>query len=200
MSEHYYTKQPTTATNIKLFSTTLRGRTFQFSTDAGVFSRQEIDYGSRLLIETMNFADSAQVLDVGCGYGPVGIVAASIACHGMTTLIDLNERAVQLARENAQRNQIHNVRIMQSDLFNALAAETFDTIVTNPPIRAGKAIVHRIFVDSFAHLRLGGSLWVVIQKKQGAPSAYEKLQSIFGNVNEVHKDKGYRIFEAIKQK
>jgi 16S rRNA (guanine1207-N2)-methyltransferase len=200
MNEHYFTKQPTTAANKQTFYTTLRGRKFLFTTDAGVFSRQEIDYGSRLLIETMSIPPTAHVLDVGCGYGSVGIVAATIACHGTATLIDINERAVQLAQENAERNQIHNVRIIQSDLFDALAAETFDTIVTNPPIRAGKEIVHRIFADAYTHLHPGGSLWVVIQKKQGSPSAFNKLQSIFGHVREVCKDKGYRIFEAIKQK
>ncbi len=87
---------------------------------------------------------------------------------------------------------------MQSDLYEAVKHLKFDTIVTNPPIRAGKAVVHRIFEEGYELLEQGGSMWVVIQKKQGAPSAQAKLESLFEDVEEVTKDKGYRIFRAVK--
>lgn len=198
MADHYYSKNPISVHDRHIIEETLRGRKFKFVTDAGVFSKQGIDFGSRLLIETMEMSEHARVLDVGCGYGPIGLSAATIAVYGFITLIDINERAVQLAEENAKLNGIVNAQPIQSDLFEQLGDERFTTILTNPPIRAGKEIVHRIFSESFERLEVGGQLWVVIQKKQGAPSAFVKLESIFNDVEEVCKDKGYRIFKATK--
>jgi 16S rRNA (guanine1207-N2)-methyltransferase len=139
------------------------------------------------------------VLDVGCGYGPIGISAAKLAANGYVTMIDINERAVQLAQENAKLNQVSNITVVQSDLYDQVAGQTFDTIITNPPIRAGKAVVHRIFEEGEKLLEPGGSMWVVIQKKQGAPSAEAKLKAVYDRVVEVTKDKGYRIFRAFKE-
>jgi 16S rRNA (guanine1207-N2)-methyltransferase len=141
---------------------------------------------------------SAQVLDVGCGYGPIGISAALLCPDGHVTMVDINERATQLAADNAKRNHIDNVTVLQSDLLEQVKGMRFDVVLTNPPIRAGKETVHRIFVDSYDCLVPGGSLWVVIQKKQGAPSAMAKLESLYNDVEEVSKDKGYRILKAIK--
>jgi 16S rRNA (guanine1207-N2)-methyltransferase len=138
------------------------------------------------------------VLDVGCGYGPIGISAAHLAPKGHVTMLDINSRAVELARENALHNGIRNVTVMESDVLSALEGQKFDVILTNPPIRAGKAIVHQIFEEAYRHLNEGGTLWVVIQKKQGAPSAAAKLESLFPVVEEVGKDKGYRIMRATK--
>lgn len=200
MSEHYYSKRPTAASDRGKIETNLRGFSLSLVTDAGVFSKNDIDFGSRLLIETMRIPDTAHVLDVGCGYGPIGICAAKLAVRGHVTMIDINERAVELAKENAKRNEVHNVRVIQSDRFEGLGENVFDVILTNPPIRAGKSVVHDIFAGAAERLKPGGSLWVVIQKKQGAPSAFEKLQSLFGSVEEVKKDKGYRIFAATKER
>jgi 16S rRNA (guanine1207-N2)-methyltransferase len=198
VSEHYYTGKPTAKHELRTITERLRGRTFSFVTDAGVFSKGGVDFGSRLLIETMELGDGERVLDVGCGYGPIGLSAAALAPHGTVTMIDINERAVELARENAKRNDIENVEIAQSDLFEKVQDREFDSILTNPPIRAGKETVHRIFAEAQKHLVFGGRLWVVIQKKQGAPSAFAKLESLFASVKEVTKDKGYRIFCCVK--
>lgn len=198
MSEHYYTKRPTVQHDVHMIEEWLRGRKFTFQTDAGVFSKKGVDYGSKHLIATMDIAADAKVLDVGCGYGPIGLAAASLCPEGHVTMVDINERAVELARENAKRNGIHNVSVLQSDLLEQVKEEKFDVILTNPPIRAGKEVVHRIFTDAFQCLKEGGSLWVVIQKKQGAPSAMAKLESIYAEVVEVSKDKGYRIIKATK--
>ncbi|MNN24889.1 Ribosomal RNA small subunit methyltransferase C [compost metagenome] len=105
---------------------------------------------------------------------------------------------MELAKENAAANGVNNVTITESDLFSAVGNRQFDVVLTNPPIRAGKATVHAIFEGAFERLRSGGSLWVVIQKKQGAPSAKEKLETLFARVEEVTKEKGYRIFKAVK--
>lgn len=202
MNDHYYSRNPSAASVRHTFDTVLRGFPFRFTTDAGVFSRDGVDFGSRVLIEMMEFQQNADVLDVGCGYGPIGLTAARMAPQGHVTLLDVNERAVELARMNAKLNQIGNVQVEQSDLFAAVEGRTFDAILTNPPIRAGKAVVHRIFEEAFDHLVPGGTLWIVIQKKQGAPSAKTKLEEVFGldSVEEAGKDKGYRIFKASRKK
>lgn len=198
MSQHYYSQQPDARHDRRSIETVLRGKSLRFTSDAGVFSKGDIDYGSRVLIEAMEIPDGSAVLDVGCGYGPIGISAAYLAPMGHVTMIDINSRAVELARENARNNGTHNVTVMESDVLSAVKGQKFDVIVTNPPIRAGKAVVHRIFEEAYAHLNEGGTLWVVIQKKQGAPSAAAKLESLFGDVEEVGKDKGYRIIKAQK--
>ncbi|TMV44102.1 class I SAM-dependent methyltransferase [Paenibacillus mesophilus] len=198
MADHYYSKKPSVSSDRQTVRTSLRGKTFEFTTDAGVFSKEGIDFGSRLLIEAMDIAETDEVLDVGCGYGPIGLTAASLAHRGRVTMVDINERAVELARENARRNGIANADIVQGDLFESMEGKTFTKILTNPPIRAGKQVVHRIFELAFEHLVEGGQLWIVIQKKQGAPSAQAKLESLFGTVEEVTKDKRYRIYRATK--
>ncbi|MFD0590875.1 class I SAM-dependent methyltransferase [Paenibacillus sp. GCM10027627] len=198
MSGHYYSKTPNVDHNRQDHNDSLRGYAMTFVTDSGVFSKAGVDYGSRVLIEAMELGERDRVLDVGCGYGPIGLTAAKLSSEGHVTMIDINERAVELAKENARKNKIGNVTVLQSDLFEAVKGKQFDAILTNPPIRAGKAVVHRIFEEGYEQLAEGGSMWVVIQKKQGASSAMDKLQSIFGEVEEVTKDKGYRILRAQK--
>lgn len=196
MSQHYYSQQPEVRHARRTIDTVLRGKKFRFTSDAGVFSKGDIDYGSRVLIEAMVIPSHASVLDVGCGYGPIGLSAAYLAPEGHVTMVDINSRAVELARENAQQNGIRNVTVMESDVLGALNDQKFDVILTNPPIRAGKAVVHQIFEEAYDHLNEGGFLWIVIQKKQGAPSAVAKLESLFSVVEEVGKDRGYRIIKA----
>jgi 16S rRNA (guanine1207-N2)-methyltransferase len=198
MNDHYYTNKPTSASNRKAFDAVLRGLNLRLTSDAGVFSRDGVDYGSRVLIEHMEIPRDANVLDIGCGYGPIGLIAARLAPQGHVKLIDINERAVELATLNAKANGIHNVSFAQSDIFSGVRSETFDVILSNPPIRAGKAVVHRLFAESREHLNPGGSIWVVIQNKQGAQSARAKLEEIFGEeeVVEVGKDKGFRLYRC----
>lgn len=198
MNDHYYSRKPAAASDRHTFETVLRGIRLKLTTDAGVFSRDGVDYGSRVLIAMMDVPNGARVLDVGCGYGPIGLTAAGLAPEGFVTMIDINERAVELARLNADGNGIHNVEAVQSDRLAAVADRTYDVILTNPPIRAGKAVVHRIFEEAFERLAPGGSLWIVIQNKQGAPSARTKLEELFGEekVEEIGKDKGYRVYRA----
>jgi 16S rRNA (guanine1207-N2)-methyltransferase len=196
VSDHYYSNKPKSASNRQSFEAVLRSHNFRLMSDAGVFSRDGVDYGSQVLIEHMVIPTDARVLDIGCGYGPIGLTAARLAPQGHVTLIDINERAVELARHNAVTNGISNVSFAQSDLFSAVEGETFDVILSNPPIRAGKAVVHHLFVESWKHLKPGGTTWVVIRNKQGAPSARAKLEEIYGEqaVIEVGKDKGYRLY------
>jgi 16S rRNA (guanine1207-N2)-methyltransferase len=198
MTEHYYSAKPSSAHQIAELETVLLGRKFRFKTDAGVFSKSGVDFGTRLLIETMDIPNDAKVLDVGCGYGPIGIAAATIAVNGAVVMADVNERAIELAEANSKLNGLYNVTVRQSDLFSGIEDREFNCILTNPPIRSGKETVHRIFEQAREFLKDGGSLWVVIQKKQGAPSAMEKLERLYPIVKIAVKDKGYWIIRALK--
>ncbi len=199
MVDHYYSKDPTSKSNPIRWKYTLRGEEFLFTSDHGVFSRGEVDFGSRLLIESFEEPSAAgDFLDVGCGYGPIGIVLAKSHPNRNVLMIDVNTRAIELARYNVKENQLNNVDVMESDLFEGVPKQQYAAIITNPPIRAGKKVVHKIFEQSFVHLVDEGCLWVVIQKKQGAPSAKKKLEELFGNCDVVKKEKGYYILKAEK--
>ncbi|MFZ5816939.1 MAG: class I SAM-dependent methyltransferase [Bacillota bacterium] len=198
MSDHYYTNRPTAGHDEANFTTTLRGMAFTFTTDAGVFSRDRVDFGSLLLIEVMQVSPTDTVLDLGCGYGPIGSVAARLASGGFVYLVDVNERAAELARRNLKANQITNAEVRVGDALEPVRGIAFDTILTNPPIRAGKAVVYRMVDEAYAALKPGGSLWVVIQTKQGAPSMKKKLQETFGNVLDVDRKAGYHILQSVK--
>ncbi|WP_209125310.1 class I SAM-dependent methyltransferase [Alkalihalobacillus sp. BA299] len=199
MTNHYYSEKPTVESNRNTFSFDLRGNTLTFTSDAGVFSKREVDFGSRLLIEVFEWPRvKGDLLDMGCGYGPIGLALAKENTEVTVHMADINERAVELANENAIQNKIENVKIVQSNLFDAIEKNDFAAVLTNPPIRAGKSTVHEIFEVAYSKLVAGGQLWVVIQKKQGAPSAIEKLKTLYANVDIVVKKKGYFILRAEK--
>lgn len=199
MNDHYFSKKPKVESNRKTFQYKLKNNVLLFITDSGVFSKKEVDFGTRLLIETFTAPDiEGDILDVGCGYGPIGLAIAKTEPHRTVDLIDINERAVELAYLNAKANGISNVRIFQSNLFENIGAKKYAAILTNPPIRAGKQTVHEIFEKSYDHLKANGELWIVIQKKQGAPSALKKLQSLFRTVERMERQKGYYILKAKK--
>lgn len=199
MTEHYYSRKPSTDSNPVKWQSELKGNSFRFKADSGVFSKKEVDFGSRLLIDTfeLNKADGL-ILDVGCGYGPIGLSLAKAYPDAMVHMVDVNERAIMLAEENASENKVNNVKIYESDRLTGVEEKGFNAILTNPPIRAGKKIVHDIFDQSFLHLAECGELWVVIQKKQGAPSAMEKMKELFGEVDIAAKSKGYFILKSVK--
>lgn len=199
MNKHYYSKEQSVESAPRFLDFTLREQSLRFKTDNGVFSKGEVDFGSRLLIETFEIPKSdGDFLDVGCGYGPIGLSLAKGDRSRTVHMVDVNERALNLAKENAQLNQIDNVSIYESNCLDSVTKNDFIAILTNPPIRAGKKIVHAILEDSINHLQAGGELWVVIQKKQGAPSAIELLKGIFAEVEVVDKEKGYFIIKATK--
>ena len=196
---HYYTPHPIAEHDVKLIDATLRGRRRSFYTDSGVFSKSAVDYGSEVLIETMTIAPGSSVLDMGCGWGPIGISAAFLNPTGKVLMADINTRALDLAARNIKLHSIENAEVVQSDIYSSLEGLLFDVILTNPPIRAGKSVVHSIFRGAVEHLNPGGSLWVVIQKKQGAPSAEKLLKELFPQVHIRERSKGYYVFEAIKR-
>ncbi|MFC3932748.1 class I SAM-dependent methyltransferase [Streptococcus dentapri] len=196
MAKMYYAENPDAAHDIHDLKVNLFGEDFYFYTDAGVFSKKMIDFGSQLLLTALACEAGKTLLDVGCGYGPLGISLAK--CQGVrVTMLDVNGRALDLAQKNAQRNGVR-VDIFQSHAYQKVEGN-FDYIISNPPIRAGKQVVHEILAGSYDHLNLGGSLTIVIQKKQGAPSAKAKMKEVFGNVEVLKKDKGYYILRSEKR-
>jgi 16S rRNA (guanine1207-N2)-methyltransferase len=199
LSEHYYSRTQKVESEPKYWDFTLRNQLFRFKTDNGVFSKKEVDFGSRLLIEAFELPNvEGPVLDVGCGYGPIGLSIAKNYPERTVHMIDVNERAIELAKENAEQNSVKNIDVYESDTLKNVKELNFSAILTNPPIRAGKKTVHDIFEQSHAHLVSRGELWIVIQKKQGAPSAIEKLKQLFSTVETVDKSKGYFIIKAVK--
>jgi len=198
VGEQYFTSQPSSKSDRKEYSAKLRGSDVRFVTDRGVFSKSGIDFGSRLLIESLAIPPDSTVLDLGCGYGPLGIAVAVTVASAKVTMLDINERAVLLAQENVRRNAVDaRVQLFVGDGANALPdGLRFDVIALNPPIRAGKAVVYRLFAEACARLTDSGHLFTVIQKKQGADSARRYLQSLFINVEIVAKERGYYVYRC----
>ena len=200
MSEHYYSNKPQTESKPRQWKFTLLGNVFIFETDSGVFSKSEVDFGSRVLIETFQIPEiEGAILDVGCGYGPIGLSIAKQNPECTVYMMDINERAVALSKKNAQVNGVQNVRIFESDgLASVEDGLQVAAILTNPPIRAGKETVFKFYDGAYEKLSAGGELWIVIQKKQGAPSTVNHLEEMFTEVEVVEKKKGYWIIRAKK--
>ena len=196
MAKMYFAENPDAEHDIHELNVQLLGQNMTFLTDAGVFSKKMIDYGSQTLLKCLDFHKQESVLDVGCGYGTLGLTLVK-AKEVKATLVDINQRALDLARQNADRNQVL-ATIFQSNIYQNVEGR-FHHIISNPPIRAGKQIVHEVIAGSHAHLLDGGDLTIVIQKKQGAPSAKTKMEEVFGNCEILKKDKGYYILRSRKE-
>lgn len=197
MTKMYYAENPDSAHDIHELKVILLGQSFTFLTDSGVFSKKMVDYGSQVLLNTLDFEKGKTLLDLGCGYGPLGISLAKV--QGVKpTMVDVNNRAIDLAKQNAQKNGVE-ADIFHSNIYEKVNG-TFDYIISNPPIRAGKQVVLTIISESINYLKVGGNLTIVIQKKQGAPSAKAKMEEVFGNVEILKRDKGYYILRSEKNK
>ena len=196
MAEHYYTPQPQSEHHERAVRAEVRGLALDFVTDAGVFSKNELDPGSRLLIESLPPL-SGRVLDLGCGWGPVGAFLAKLNPEARLTLADVNQRALELARRNLEKNGV-SAELILSDGFEGIPG-TFAHVVTNPPIRAGKQLIYALFDQAYSRLEPGGTLTIVIRKQQGAPSALKHFQETYGNGEIIAKDAGYWIIQARKE-
>ncbi|MBZ4297572.1 class I SAM-dependent methyltransferase [Streptococcus pneumoniae] len=192
----YYAENPDAAHDIHELRVELLGQKMTFLTDAGVFSKKMVDFGSQLLLKCLEVNQGETVLDVGCGYGPLGLSLAK-AYGVQATMVDINTRALDLARRNAEKNNA-KATIFQSNIYEQVEGH-FDHVISNPPIRAGKQVVHEIIEKSKDFLETSGDLTIVIQKKQGAPSAKSKMEDVFGNCEILKKDKGYYILRSVKE-
>jgi len=192
---HYYTDNKDLKTNRKEFTYYFDDEVFRFTTDNGVFSKGNIDYGSYVLIKSVyqrHLGDS--LLDLGCGYGPIGIIMKRFNNDLNVEMVDVNSRATELALLNCQNNRV-NIRVCLCEDILTLDHK-FDTILLNPPIRAGKSVIYGLYEKSKMILNENGCLYIVIQKKQGAQSSKSKLETLFNCVKVIEKDGGYQVIEA----
>ncbi len=196
---HYFENDKKLKSEIQTMKFTFFEQSFIFESDNGVFAKSGIDYGSQALLKAMIKTNALQdqLLDVGCGYGTLGIILKKKYPNKMIDMIDVNERALNLAKSNAKLNQVQ-VNVFESNIYEKVTRCDYSDIITNPPIRAGKKVIYEIFEKAYNHLQVNGSLWVVIRKQHGAMSAVNKIKEVFGNCEIIQKDKGFFILRAIK--
>ena len=197
MTDQYYTRTPSSESKPAECAFSFRGKTLRFTTDAGVFSRGELDAGTRLLLDALPDTLEGSVLDLGCGWGPIGVSVKAAWPETDVTLADVNLRALSWAEKNAERNGVR-VSCLESDGFSALEGRVFDAVITNPPIRAGKQVIYRLFREAFDHLFPGGSLFLVIRKQQGAESCIRYLEGFFSSVEKLDRSAGFWVLQARK--
>ncbi len=191
---HYFTNENILKSEIRTIRYTNGDFSLVFNSDNGVFSKDHLDFGSKLLIETMikNIDKNKSILDVGCGYGFIGISLAKIL-NSKVVMVDINKRAIHLTNMNIKENKV-NAQAFESNIYENVK-EKFDVIVSNPPIRAGKNIVLEILERAHEFLNINGELWFVIRKDQGAKSIAKELEKIY-KIEIMEKSKGFYIFRA----
>ena len=193
--EHYFTNNENLKSELREINYTYKKEDFKFISDNGVFSKDKIDFGSRLLVETYlekNEKNNLNVLDVGCGYGFIGIVLSKVL-SSKVDMIDINTRAIHLTEKNIKLNKV-NAKAFISNAYENIQTK-YDLIITNPPIRAGKKIVLNILKNAKDFLLENGELWLVIRKDQGAKSILKDLNSLY-KTTLVQKSKGFYIISA----
>ena len=197
-NQHYFSQRPQAASEPVEFEATVRGLVFSLVSDRGIFSHGEVDDGSQLLAETMQLPAQGRILDLGCGYGILGMVAAKVSPDAHITLVDVNERATSSAQENLRRNEIANAEVICGDAPVTLGEREFDAIVCNPPVRAGKAQVLRLIDDAARRLREGDARWLVIRTDKGAKSLARDISGWFARVETAARKGGFRVFRCDK--
>ena len=195
--EHYFTEEPKSKLRLGLVRAWLRGLEFEFLTASGVFSHRRIDPGTRLLIEAMVLPEEGTFLDLGCGYGPIGIVVARLRPRALVYMTDVNRRALALAEENAQRNGVTNVRVLEGPLYDPVSDLLFDVILTNPPITAGiRKVVAPLIQGAAEHLKEGGSLQLVVRTTKGGRNILRLIEESFSRWEVIARGGGYRVLKA----
>lgn len=197
MANQYFENNSNLNSEIKEIDYFFKGVKITFFADNGVFSKSGIDFGSNLLLKTVDLKNVLTILDVGCGYGTIGVTLAKTNPLTFVTMVDVNLRAIKLCKLAIEKNNVSNANVLESNIYENIT-EKYDLIISNPPIRAGKSVVHSIIVGAYERLNDGGSMWCVIQKKQGAASAVKALKEVYKTVEIVEKDKGYEIIKATK--
>lgn len=194
---HYYTNNIDLKSEETHIHFQYRSHDIVFVSDYGVFSKDKIDYGTRTLLDVMDISNQKKrLLDVGCGYGTIGIALKKIYPYLEVEMVDVNERAIHLANESIKYNNLQDIVAYKSCVYENVKG-SFDIIVSNPPIRAGKKVVFEILEGAYHFLNKSGELIIVIQKKQGAPSAKKKMEEVFGNCEIIKRDKGYFVLKSV---
>ena len=180
---------------ITQFETFFLGISFKFNTDNGVFSKEKLDFGTRLLLENLPLKDiDGDILDLGCGYGVVSIILSKLI-NANFDAVDVNRRALHLAEMNKKLNKVTNINFLESDCYDSLGDKKYDYIITNPPIRAGKEVVYKMLREAKEHLKDGGSLYFVMRKDHGAKTAIKDISDIY-NTEVIAKEKGFFIIKC----
>ncbi|MCD2159133.1 methyltransferase [Fructobacillus sp. M1-13] len=195
--QQYFTADPTAEHDYQQFDFELLGQRLHFQTDAGVFSKKTIDFGTRVMLSAAAEQEyvAGKILDLGCGYGPVGNAVAK-AWGREVDMVDVNDRALELAKGNCDRNGVASLtHVFQSSIYDNVV-DRYALILVNPPIRAGKKVVTAMLQEATKHLVAGGAIVAVLQKKQGAPSAQKNLEAVFDDVSVIGKKKGYFVLMA----
>ena len=194
---HYFQNDPNLASNLQKISFDIDGLHMSLWTDNGVFSKSRVDEGSFAFLKVLlPLGLSGKILDLGCGYGTIGLTIAMASPEARVTLADINTRALALCEKNANELGLsQRVTILLSDIYANIEGQ-YDSIVVNPPIRAGKRVTYAMYEGAKQRLIDGGSLFIVIRKAQGAPSASKYIENIFGNITLLKKEKGYYIYQA----
>lgn len=187
---HYFTNDYVESKEVKT-KCIIKDTELTLITDNGVFSKKGLDFGTRTLLETIDNI-SGQVLDFGCGYGPIGIYLKK-TYDVEVDAVDINERALNLAKKNAELNKT-NINIFESNIYENVNKK-YDYIITNPPIRVGKKILHEILFKAKEHLNINGELWLVIHKDQGAKTLAKELEKEY-KIEIKNKNKGFYIICA----
>lgn len=189
---HYFTNDETIKSEIKKVNVRLKNQSLSFYTDNGVFSKKGLDFGTRTLLESLE-PISGDVLDLGCGYGPIGIYLKKEFSVNVD-MIDINQRSLDLARKNAVLNEV-DVHIIESNGYQNIDKK-YDYIITNPPIRVGKEILYSLLLGAKEHLKENGQLWFVIHKDQGAKTVAKDMEKAY-QVEIINKNKGFYIIKCI---
>ena len=189
---HYYSENQVSEFSPVKIKAVLRGKDLEFYTAGGVFSIKKIDKGTELLINNCIILDNWEVLDLGCGYGPIGISIAKTT-NAKVIMTDINKRALRLTKMNLKLNDVE-VELKQGDLYKPLNGKMFDTILTNPPYTAGRKICFQIIEESKEHLKKKGILQLVAKHRKGGDMLSKKMKEVFGNVKVIVKGSGYRIY------
>ena len=196
--DQYFTREPSSESRPVIYEFEDRGRKYVFETDAGVFSRGEVDQGTEILLKALPDLDG-DILDLGCGWGVVGTCLKGRNPDARIVMVDVNLRALELSRKNLSRNGA-SAEVLESDGFEGIRDRTFDAVVTNPPIRAGKEKVYEMLGDAARSLKSGGQLFVVIRKQQGAESCMRYLKTLFDEVEKIDRSAGYWVLQARERK
>jgi 16S rRNA G1207 methylase RsmC len=197
--DHYFAAHPKSKLNLGIIRTNLRGKSFEFLTSSGVFSKKRVDLGTRLLIESMVLPEEGYVLDVGCGYGAVGIAAAAFNTNLRVVMVDVNERAVRLARRNVEINKVQNAIVKRGHLYELVKDFTFNCVLSNPPVSAGMETVKAIISEAPAHMANKALFQMVVRSKIGGKRLRMFFEEAFGNFQILARKSGYRVLISEKQ-
>lgn len=174
------------------------GVELKFLTAPGIFSHRRVDTGTRVLIDSMTIPRTGCVLDLGCGWGPIGISIAAAHPETHVVMSDINKRAVWLAVENVKLNNV-NAEVRWGDLYDPVEHMKFDTVITNPPISAGRDIITRAVSGARDILVTGGTLQLVVRSSKGRRAISQIMEQVFCNVEEIGKKSGYRVYLSQKR-